>query len=108
MTVVANIETIKPAQTSSQKGRSPRNGKNDRVQESDTAGRAVATQRDAFYLRSADIVLPGGTATAPYLAQQISQLWPTSPAAAPKTAANAYARNNLSFGEESREDSVYA
>jgi len=105
---VTNIDNIQPIQSPPQRGESRRNGYNDPIQHAESTGRTVATQRDAFYFRSQAILRPGAPATAPYLAQQISQLWPTAPAAVHRTAVLAYAQNGLLFGGDEREESVFA
>lgn len=58
------------------------------------AGRALATQRDALLFRSEAIIAQSGTAPAPYLAQQIGQLWPSAPPPVAKSATLAYLRNS--------------
>jgi hypothetical protein len=105
---VTNIDNIQPVQAPPQRGESRRNGYDAPVQQADATGRAVATQRDAFYFRSQAILRHGARAAAPYLAQQISQMWPTAPAAAHKTAVHAYAQNSLLFNRADHEGSVLA
>ncbi len=109
MIAVTNIETVQPVQTALQRGGSQRNGHNDAIgRQVEPTGRAVATQRDAFYFQSQAILRQGAPATAPYLAQQISQLWPTSPTPVHKTAVSAYAQTGLLFGHDERDGSVLA
>jgi hypothetical protein len=105
---VTKIDNVQPVQALPQRGEPRRNGYNDAVQRAESTGRAVATQRDAFYFRSQEILRQDAPATAPYLAQQISQLWPTSPAAVHKTVVHAYAQNSLVFGRDEHEESVLA
>ena len=57
-------------------------------------GRALATQRDALLFRSEAMLGQGGSAPAPYLAQQIGQLWPSPPPPVAKSAALAYLRHS--------------
>ena len=107
MIAAINIDTIQPLQSAPQRGESRRKGYNDPIRPAESTGRTVATQRDAFYFRSAAVLPQNARATAPYLAQQISQLWPTAPAPVHRTAVLAYARNGLLFGDE-HEESVLA
>ena len=108
MITVSNIENVQSVRTSPQGERSAHKRHSAGVQATEPIGRAVATQRDAFYFRSDPVVHQSTTATATYLAQQISQLWPTSPTAVHKTAAHAYAQNSVPFGGDRREESVLA
>lgn len=108
MIAVTNIDNIQPVQSPPQRRESRHSGYNDAVQRPESTGRAVATQRDAFYFRSQAVLQQGAPATAPYLAQQISQLWPTKPMAAHRTAVHAYAQNSLPFDHGTRDQSVLA
>jgi len=103
-----HIDKIQPVQSPPQRGESRRNGYNDPIRPAESTGRTVATQRDAFYLRSQALLGQSASATAPYLAQQISQLWPTAPAPVHRTAVLAYAQGGLLFAGDGREESVLA
>ena len=94
MITVPNIEPNPPAQPSNKSGMPARAGSGATVQPVEAAGRALATQRDALFFRSEAILRLGAPAQAPYLAQQIGQLWPTIPPATHKTALNAYQKNS--------------
>ena len=108
MIALTNIENVQPVSAPPQRGERRRDGYNDAIRQSESTGRTVATQRDAFYLRSQAVLQQGTPATAPYLAQQISQLWPTSPIAVHRTAVHAYAQNSLPFDRDEREGSILA
>lgn len=84
------IEPAQLAQTAFKGGRSGRGGQGAVLKPEATTGRALATQRDALFFRSEAILRQGGPAQATYLAQQIGQLWPSTPPAANKTALDAY------------------
>jgi len=87
---VPYIEPAQLAQTSYKGSRSSRGGNEAMPKPEATGGRELATQRDALFFRSEAILRQGGPAEATYLAQQIGQLWPSTPPAANKTAFNAY------------------
>ena len=108
MITVPNIEPNPPAQPSNKGGRPGRNGTGAAVQPVEAAGRALATQRDALFFRSEAILRLGAPAQAPYLAQQIGQLWPSTPSTAPKTALNAYQKNSPDSGNDNHQASVLA
>jgi len=91
---VPNIEPNPPAQPSNKGSRPARAGTGAAVPPVEAVGRALATQRDALFFRSEALMRIGAPAQAPYLAQQIGQLWPSSPQAAHKTAHNAYQKNS--------------
>jgi hypothetical protein len=91
---VPNIEPNPPAQPSNKGGRPVRAGSGAPVQPVEATGRALATQRDALFFRSEAILRLGAPAQAPYLAQQIGQLWPSTPNAAHKTALDAYQKSS--------------
>ena len=94
MITVPNIEPNPPAQPSNKGGGPGRAGSGATVQPVAAAGRALATQRDALFFRSEAILRQGAPAQAPYLAQQIGQLWPSTPPAAHKTAVGAYQKHS--------------
>ncbi len=109
MITVPNIEPNPSAQPSNKGGGPSRTGSGATVQPVEAAGRALATQRDALFFRSEAILRLGAPAQAPYLAQQIGQLWLSTPPATHKTALNAYQRNSPDSGNtESRQASVLA
>ncbi len=109
MITVPNIEPNPPAQPSNKGGRPARGGSGATVQPVEAAGRALATQRDALFFRSEAILRLGTPAQAPYLAQQIGQLWPSTTPAVHKSALNAYQKNNSDSGNtDSRQASVLA
>ena len=110
MITVPNIEPNPPAQPSNKGGRPARAaGSGATVQPVEAAGRALATQRDALFFRSEAMLRLGAPAQAPYLAQQIGQLWPSTPPATHKTALNAYQKNSPDSGNnDSRQASVLA
>jgi hypothetical protein len=85
-----HIEPAQLAQTSYKGGRPARGGHEAILKPEDTTGRALATQRDALYFRSEAIIRQGGPTEATYLAQQIGQLWPSTPPAINKAAFDAY------------------
>ena len=94
MITVQNIEPNPPGQPSIKGGRPARAGSGAAVPPVEAVGRALATQRDALFFRSEALMRIGAPAQAPYLAQQIGQLWPSSPHAASKTAHSAYQKNS--------------
>jgi hypothetical protein len=97
------IEPAQLAQTAFKGGRSARGGQGGQgavLQPEAATGRALATQRDALFFRSEAILLQGGPAQATYLAQQIGQLWPSTPQAANKTASNAYEKGVKTYDPE--------
>ena len=98
MITVPNIEANPPAQPSNKGGRPARAGSRATVQPVEAAGRALATQRDALFFRSEAILRLAAPAQAPYMAQQIGQLWPSTPPATHKTALNAYQKNSPDQG----------
>ena len=95
MTLVHNIEPNPPAQPSNKGGKPGRAGSGATVQPVEAAGRALATQRDALFFRSEALLRLGAPAQAPFLAQQIGQLWPSTPQTAQKSVHNAYQKNSL-------------
>jgi hypothetical protein len=106
---VPTIEPNPPAQPSNKGGRPARAGSGATVQPVEAAGRALATQRDALFFRSEAILRSGAPAQAPYLAQQIGQLWPSTPPATHKTALSAYQKNSPEAGDTGgRPASVFA
>lgn len=98
MTLVHNIEPNPPAQPSNKGGKSGRSGSGATVQPVEAPGRALATQRDALFFRSEAIFRLGGPTQAPFLAQQIGQLWPSNPPTLHKTVLNAYQKNSVDAG----------
>jgi hypothetical protein len=107
---VPHIEPNAPAQPSSKGGKQPARAITDAaVQPVKPAGRALATQRDALFFRSEALLRSGVPTQAPYMAQQIGQLWPSTPPASHKTALNAYQKNDPeSARSEERPISVFA
>ena len=95
MITVPHIEPNPPAQSSSKDGRQARAGSRATVQPVEPTGRALATQRDALFFRSESILLLSTAAQAPYLAQQIGQLWPSTAEATHKSAHDAYQKSAL-------------
>lgn len=109
MITVPNIEPNPPAQPSNKGGRPDRAGAGATVKPVEAAGRALATQRDALFFRSEAILRLGVPAQAPYLAQQIGQLWPSTTPAAHKTALSAYQKNSLDQNDtDHHQASVFA
>ena len=100
MIAAPHIETAQVAQTAFKGGRQARGGQGSILQPEGTPGRALATQRDALYFRSEAILRQGGPAQATYLAQQIGQLWPSTPPAANKTALEAYQKGVSTYDPE--------
>lgn len=100
MITAPNIEPNAPAQPSNKGGgRSARAGTGAAVQPVEPSGRALATQRDALFFRSEAILRSGTRAQAPYLAQQIGQLWPSTPPATHKSVHSAYQKNSPQSGD---------
>jgi hypothetical protein len=96
-------DALQTAQITATGARSGRPGEGPVVEPVVPTGRALATQRDALLFRSEAILRHGGPAPAPYLAQQIGQLWPSPPPTIPKSAIHAYLKNSvLSDGTEHR------
>jgi len=89
---VPNIEPSPSAQLSNKGGRQARSGAS--LQPVEAAGRALATQRDALFFRSEAILRLGGPVQAPYLAQQIGQLWHSATPASHKAAFDAYQKHS--------------
>lgn len=109
MITVPHIEPNPPAQPSNKDGKQARAGSRATVQPVEPTGRALATQRDALFFRSESILRLGAPAQAPYLAQQIGQLWPSSPQASHKSAHNAYQKSALDAAfTDGRQASVLA
>lgn len=107
MITAPNIEPNSPAQPSNKGGGRPARAAT--VQPVEAAGRALATQRDALLFRSEAILRSGAPAQAPYLAQQIGQLWPSTPPATPKAVLSAYQKNSPDSGDiHGRPASVFA
>lgn len=94
------IESTQLAQASFNGGRSPRGGHGTVLRPEETTGRALATQRDALFFRSEAILRQSTSAQATYLAQQIGQLWPSTPPAANKTALDAYQKGVDTYSPE--------
>lgn len=94
MIPATKIDAVQTAQVAPPGSRTGRQGDGAAVQPVMPAGRALATQRDALLFRSEAILGQGGTAPAPYLAQQIGQLWPSPPSTVTKSATHAYIRNS--------------
>jgi hypothetical protein len=88
------IDANPPAQPSNRGGGPAHSDSRPAAQPVEAVGRALATQRDALFFRSQAILRLGAPAQAPYLAQQIGQLWPSSPPASHKAALNAYQKNS--------------
>jgi len=106
---VPNIELNPPAQPSNKGGRPGRADSGATAKPVEAVGRALATQRDALFFRSQAILRLGAPAQAPYLAQQIGQLWPSTPPATHKMVHSAYQKNSLESGNiHSRQASVLA
>ena len=109
MITVPHIEPNPPAQPSNKGGKPARAASGATVQPVQATGRAVATQRDALFFRSEALMRSGAPSQAPFLAQQIGQLWPSAPSAAHKTALNAYQKNSIDSGSiDQRKASVLA
>lgn len=109
MITVQNIEPNPPGQPSIKGGRPARAGSGAAVQPVEAAGRALATQRDALFFRSEALLRSGAAGQAPYLAQQIGQLWPSIPPASHKTVHSAYQKSSLDSGNiPNRQGSVLA
>ena len=94
MITVPHIEPNPPAQPSNKGGMQPRARSGATVQPVEAAGRVLATQRDALFFRSEALLRLGTPSQAPFLAQQIGQLWPSTPSTNHKTALNAYQKNS--------------
>ena len=94
MIQATKIDALQAAQITATGGRSGRPGEGPVVEPVAPTGRALATQRDALLFRSEAILRHGGPAPAPYLAQQIGQLWPSPPPTIPKSAIHAYLKNS--------------
>ena len=110
MITAPNIEPNSPAQPSNKSGGRPaRAGSGPAVRPVEASGRALTTQRDALFFRSEAILRSGAPAQAPYLAQQIGQLWPSTPPASHKAALSAYQKNSPeSEYFHARPESVFA
>lgn len=100
MITAPHIEAAQVAQTAFKGGRQARGGHDAILKPEETPGRALATQRDALFFRSEAILRQGGPAQATYLAQQIGQLWPSTPPAANKTALDAYQKGIKTYDPE--------
>jgi hypothetical protein len=98
------VQTAQVAATGSRGGRAGDSGA--AVQPVLPVGRALATQRDALLFRSEAILRHGGPAPAPYLAQQIGQLWPSPPPPVAKSATHAYLRNSAMLDGAERRASL--
>ena len=92
MTPATNIDALQPGPPSASGGRAGRHGERAAISPVAPPGRALATQRDALLFRSEAILRLGGPAVAPFLAQQIGQLWPAPPPTMVKAATHAYLR----------------
>ena len=95
-----HIEPAQLSQTAFKGGRQTNGGQGSFLKPEESTGRALATQRDALYFRSEAILRQGGPAQATYLAQQIGQLWLSTPPAANKTALEAYEKGNATYNPE--------
>lgn len=100
MIAVPYIDPAQLAQTSYKGSRSSRGGNEAMPKPEESSSRALATQRDALFFRSEAILRQSGPAEATYLAQQIGQLWPSTPPAANKTAFDAYQKGVMTYDPE--------
>ena len=100
MIAAPHLDTAQVAQTAFKGGRQSRGGEASLLMPEGTPGRALATQRDALFFRSEAILRQGGPAQATYLAQQIGQLWPSTPPAANKAAFDAYQKGVMTYDPE--------
>ena len=94
MITLSTIDANLPAQPSNRGGGPVQSDSHHAAQPVEAVGRALATQRDALFFRSQAILRLGAPAQAPYLAQQIGQLWPFSPPASHKAVLSAYQKNS--------------
>lgn len=92
MIPAVKIDILQPLPVSATGGRASRPGEG---LPQAPPGRALATQRDTLFFRSEAILCLGGSAHAPYLAQQIGQLWPSAPQPTAKSAMQSYHRSSV-------------
>lgn len=109
MITLPKIEANPPAPPSNRGGGPAHSDSRPASQPVEAVGRALATQRDALFFRSQAILRLGAPAQAPYLAQQIGQLWPSPPTASHKAVLSAYQKNSPGQDDGThRQASLYA